>query len=73
MISILIPIYNGIEFIDDSVSSVLSQTYDNWELLLGVNGHPENSDVFQKAKEYEKKVIKYTRLIFIKLKENRIL
>jgi len=38
MISILIPIYNGIEFIDDSVSSVLSQTYDKWELLIGVNG-----------------------------------
>ena len=54
MISILIPIYNGIEFIDESVSSVLNQTYDKWELLIGINGHPKNSDVFQKAKEYEK-------------------
>lgn len=54
MISILIPIYNGIEFIDESVSSVLNQTYDKWELLIGVNGHSENSDVFKKAKEYEK-------------------
>ena len=54
MISILIPVYNGIEFIEESVSSVLSQTYNKWELLIGVNGHPENSDVFQKAKEYEK-------------------
>ena len=55
MISILIPIYNGIEFIEESVSSVLNQTYDKWELLIGVNGHAKNSDVFQKAKEYEKK------------------
>lgn len=54
MISILIPVYNGIEFIEESVSSVLNQTYNKWELLIGVNGHPENSDVFQKAKEYEK-------------------
>ena len=54
MISILIPIYNGIEFIDESVASVLNQTYDKWELLIGINGHPENSDVFKKAKEYEK-------------------
>ena len=68
MISILIPIYNGIEFIDDSVSSVLSQTYDNWELLLGVNGHPENSDVFQKAKEYEKKSNKIRVFDFYKIK-----
>ena len=55
MISILIPIYNGIEFIDESVSSILNQTYDKWELLIGINGHTENSFVFKKAKEYEKK------------------
>ena len=53
MISILMPIYNGINFIDDSVSSVLNQTYDKWELLIGVNGHPQNSKVFQIAKQYE--------------------
>jgi glycosyltransferase involved in cell wall biosynthesis len=52
MISILIPIYNGIEFIEESVSSVLNQTYDKWELLIGINGHPENSDVYKIAKEY---------------------
>jgi glycosyltransferase involved in cell wall biosynthesis len=58
MISILIPIYNGIEFIDESVSSVLQQTYEDWELLIGVNGHSENSEVYHIAKEYEKKSIK---------------
>jgi glycosyltransferase involved in cell wall biosynthesis len=55
MISILIPIYNGIEFIEESVSSVLNQTYDKWELLIGINGHPENSDVYKIAKEYQSK------------------
>jgi len=55
MISILIPIYNGIEFIKESVMSVIHQTSSQWELLIGVNGHPENSDVYQIAKEYEKK------------------
>ena len=55
MISILIPIYNGIEFIDESVSSVLRQTYGNWELLIGINGHPPNSKTYLTAKEYEKK------------------
>jgi len=55
MISILMPIYNGIEFIEESVSSILNQTYDKWELLIGINGHPENSDVYKIAKEYEKK------------------
>jgi glycosyltransferase involved in cell wall biosynthesis len=55
MISILMHIYNGIEFIDESVSSILNQTYDKWELIIGINGHPENSDVYKIAKEYEKK------------------
>ena len=55
MISILIPVYNGIEFIDESVGSVLDQTYTEWELLIGVNGHPKNSDIFKKAKQYENK------------------
>jgi glycosyltransferase involved in cell wall biosynthesis len=55
MISILIPIYNGIEFIEASVSSVLNQTYDKWELLIGINGHPENSNVYLTANEYKSK------------------
>jgi glycosyltransferase involved in cell wall biosynthesis len=55
MISILIPIYNGIEFIEDSVSSVLNQTYDEWELIIGINGHPPDSEVYKIAKKYEEK------------------
>jgi len=55
MISILMPIYNGIEFIDESVSSILRQNYDQWELLIGINGHKQNSDIYKIAKEYEKK------------------
>jgi len=55
MISVLIPIYNGIEFIEESVSSVLNQRYEQWELLIGINGHPQNSNIYKIAKEYEKK------------------
>jgi glycosyltransferase involved in cell wall biosynthesis len=55
MISILMPIYNGIEYIDESVSSVLNQTYTHWELIIGINGHPQNSEVYQIAKKYEEK------------------
>ena len=70
MITILMPIYNGIEFIDDSVSSILSQTYKDWayhkwELIIGINGHPPHSDVYQKAKTYESdniRVLDYPQL-----------
>jgi len=68
MISILMPIYNGIEFIDESVSSILNQTYDKWELIIGINGHPENSDVFKIAKEYEKKSNKVKVIDFYQIK-----
>ena len=53
MISILMPIYNGIEFINESVTSVLSQTYLDWELIIGINGHPPKSDVYKIAKLFE--------------------
>ena len=53
MISILMPIYNGIEFINESLESIKKQTYKEWELIIGVNGHEENSEVFKKAKSYE--------------------
>lgn len=49
MISILMPVYNGIEYIDESVKSVISQTFKDWELLIGVNGHSKNSSVYKKA------------------------
>ena len=55
MISILMPIYNGIEFIEDSVGSILNQTYDQWELIIGINGHPENSNIYNIAKKYEER------------------
>ena len=43
------PIYNGIEFIEESVSSILSQTFEKWELIIGINGHPPNSEIYKTA------------------------
>ncbi len=49
MISIFIPLYNGIEFLKQSLESVINQTYTNWEVIIGINGHPPNSIVQQEA------------------------
>lgn len=51
MISILIPIYNGIEFFEECLKSILNQTYDDWEIIIGINGFPPNSDIEILAKE----------------------
>ena len=42
-ISILMPLYNGFEYLHHSLSSIINQTFTNWELIIGINGHPENS------------------------------
>ena len=55
MISILMPIFNGIEFIEQSVHSIIYQRYESWELLIGINGHIKNSDVYKLAKTFEQK------------------
>ena len=74
MISILMPIYNGIEFIEESVSSIMNQTFDDWELIIGVNGHPPLSDVYFTAKQYELKCnkIRVFDLCDIKGKSNAL-
>jgi glycosyltransferase involved in cell wall biosynthesis len=53
MISILMPVYNGFEYLNESVGSVLAQTFGGWELIIGINGHPENSKIYETARHYE--------------------
>lgn len=49
MITVLIPLYNGIEYLEEAVESVRSQTFSEWEIIIGVNGHPPNSAIFQQV------------------------
>lgn len=34
LVSIVLPVYNGAEFLKESIDSVLAQTHQNWELLI---------------------------------------
>jgi glycosyltransferase involved in cell wall biosynthesis len=71
-ISILMPIYNGIEFLNESLESVKSQTYKDWEILIGVNGHKKNSDVFNTANKHSSSNIKVLDYHNIKGKSNTL-
>ena len=76
-ISILIPIHNGIEFLDECVQSILKQSYKNYEIIIGVNGFSENSSTYIKAQEYSSKFnntvqIKVLDLYHIKGKSNAL-
>lgn len=41
--SIVVPIYNVEKFLDQCITSVLSQSYDNYELILVDDGATDNS------------------------------
>lgn len=34
LISVVLPVYNGEKYLEQSIDSILSQTYENWELLI---------------------------------------
>ncbi len=41
-VSVIIPVYNGLEFVRDSISSILCQTYADFHLLIIDDGSTEN-------------------------------
>lgn len=72
MITILIPIYNGIEFLKECLETVQYQTYKNWEIIIGINGFKENSDTYKFAKTFENEKIKVYDFHTIKGKSNTL-
>lgn len=58
MYSILIPLYNGVEYLKESVNSVKEQTYQEWEIIIGINGHSEESDVMKHALTFQNEKIR---------------
>ncbi|KUJ63749.1 hypothetical protein AR687_00750 [Flavobacteriaceae bacterium CRH] len=44
LVSIIIPCYSQAAFLDETLSSVLVQTYQNWECLIINDGSPDNTD-----------------------------
>ena len=59
LVSIVVPVYNAERFLDDTINSVLNQTYTNWELILVNDCSKDNSKkVYEKYKS-DKRIIWY--------------
>lgn len=63
-ISVLIPLFNGEEYLTDCISSVLNQTFSDFEIIIGVNGHGEDGgSVGHFAKKFEENDARIKTLI----------
>ncbi len=65
MVSIIMPSYNASQFIEESIESVLNQTYQDWELLITDDCSKDNSiEIIQSY------VTKDSRIKLFSLKSN---
>jgi len=64
-VSIIMPSYNSEQFISKTIDSVLSQTYQNWEMIIVDDVSPDNSNDI-----IEGYIKKDSRIKLIKLKQN---
>jgi len=56
-ITIIIPCYNNGKFLNDSIKSVLYQTYKNFDLYLINNGSTDNSlDIMRMHESKDKRI-----------------
>jgi len=65
MVSIIIPSYKSKRFISETIDSVLTQTYQNWEMIIVDDCSPDDSNAL--IEEYCQKD---TRIKLIKLEKN---
>jgi teichuronic acid biosynthesis glycosyltransferase TuaG len=65
LVSIITPSYKSERFISQTIESVLSQTYKNWEMIIVDDLSPDKSNEI-----IEKYIIKDSRIKLIKLEKN---
>ncbi len=43
LISVFVPVYNAVTYLEGNVNSLINQTYNNWELILVDDGSKDDS------------------------------
>lgn len=56
-VTVLIPVYNGEDYIGECLESVLNQTYDNYQILVVNDGSTDKT--LEKLQEYPVKILSY--------------
>ena len=61
LVSIIIPVYNAEKFLDETINSVINQSYSNWELLLINDCSTDNSKKVYLKYKNDKRIIWYDK------------
>ena len=69
LVSIVVPVYNTAEYVEECIQSILSQTYENKELILVNDGSTDGSGEICKRYEHLQHV-RYGDVALRRLPEN---
>lgn len=61
LVTIIIPVYNGSNFLKEAIDSALSQTYNNIEIIVINDGSNDNGETDKIAKSYGEKIRYYLK------------
>jgi len=71
LVCVLTPVYNGEEFLEECIESVLKQTYNNWELVLVNNKSTDGSlDIMEKYVTMDERIRIHNNREFLPQMEN---
>ena len=56
LVSIIIPVYNGSNYLEEAINSALNQTYSNIEILVVNDGSEDNGATALISKKYENRI-----------------
>lgn len=65
-VSVIIPVYNGEKYIEETLNSVLQSTYQNIEVLIINDGSTDNSrEICEHMRQQDSRIVIYLSLIHI--------
>ena len=57
MISVILPVFNGEKYLQQSIRSILEQTYENWELIIVNDCSTDNTEeIAQRYAKIDKRI-----------------